>query len=98
MKRFIVVAWFGGIPYMLQYRNVVDWFFYNNHIRLFKTKKTAIKAAYKVSARYKYDTIKVYSITEGEMVGTDHIRKWEREEAERIEFELVKATTNTMSN
>ena len=90
MERFIVVAWFGGIPYMLQYRGVVEWFFYNNHIRIFKTKKTALKAAYKVAARYKYDTIKVYSITEGEMVGTDHIRRWEREEAERIVFELEK--------
>lgn len=90
MERFIVVAWFGGIPYMLQYRGVVDWFFYNNHIRMFKTKKTAVKAAYKLAARYMYDTIKVYSITEGEMVGTDHIRRWEREEAERIVFELEK--------
>ncbi len=98
MKRFIVVAWLGSMPYMLQYRNVVDWFFCNNHIKLFKAKKTAIKAAYKVATRHKYDRVKVYSITEGEMVGTDYIRKWEREEAERIEFELVKTTTNTMSN
>lgn len=90
LERFIVVAWFGGIPYMLQYRGVVEWFFYNNHIKMFKTKKTAIKAAYKVAARYMYDTIKVYSITEGEMVGTDHIRRWENEEAERIVFELEK--------
>lgn len=91
---FIVVAWYGGIPYMLQYRNVVDWFFYNNHIKLFKSLETAKKNAYKVSARYKYDTIKVYAITEGEMVGTDHIRRWDREEAERVVFELNKITTN----
>jgi hypothetical protein len=90
MERFIVVAWFGGIPYMLQYRGVVEWYFYNNNIKVFKTKKTAIKAAYKVSARYKYDTIKVYSITEGEMVSTDHIRMWEREESERVVVELEK--------
>jgi hypothetical protein len=94
MERFIVVAWFGGIPYMLQYRGVVEWFFYNNHIRMFKTKKTAIKAAYKVAARYMYDTIKVYSMTEGEMVDTDHIRKWEHKEAERIVFELEKVHAN----
>ena len=93
-ERFIVVAWYGGIPYMLQYRNVVNWYFDNNHIKVYKSKKTAIKAAYKVSARYKYDTIKVYSITDGEMVGTDHIRKWENMEAERIVLELVKITTN----
>ena len=88
MERFIVVAWFGGIPYMLQYRGVVDWYFYNNHIKVFKTKKTAIKDAYKVAAKYKYDTIKVYSITEGEGVCGDNIRRWEREEAERIVFKL----------
>ena len=90
MERFIVVAWYGGIPYMLQYRGVVEWFFYNNHIRMFKTKKTAEKAAYKVAAKYKYDTIKVYSMAEGEMVGTDHIRRWDNEEAERIVVELEK--------
>ena len=94
MERFIVVAWYGGIPYMRQYRGVVEWFFHNNHIRMFKTKKTALKAAYKVAARYKYDTIKVYSMKEGEMVGTDHIRRWEREEAERIVFELELVRAN----
>jgi len=94
MERFIVVAWFGGIPYMLQYRGVVEWFFYNNHIRMFKTKKTAIKAAYKVAARYMYDNIRVYYMTEGEEVCTDVIRKWENEEAERIVFELKRVTTN----
>lgn len=94
MERFIVVAWFGGIPYMLQYRGVVEWFFYNNHIKMFKTKKTAIKAAYKVAARYMYDNIRVYYMTEGEKVCTDIIRKWENEEAERIVFELKRVTTN----
>lgn len=94
LERFIVVAWYGGIPYMLQYRNVLNWYFDNNHIKVYKSKKTAIKAAWKVSAKYKSETIRIYSITEGEMVGTDHIRRWEREEAERIVFELKKITTN----
>ena len=93
-ERFIVVAWYGGIPYMLQNRNVLNWYFDNNHIKVYKSKKTAIKAAWKVSAKYKSESIRVYSITEGEMVGTDHIRRWEREEAERIVFELKKITTN----
>jgi len=93
-ERFIVVAWYGGIPYILQYNNVLNWYFYNNHVKLYKTKKTAIKAAWKVSAKYKSDIIKVYSITEGEGVCGDHIRRWEHEEAERIVFELKKITTN----
>ena len=94
LERFIIVAWHGGIPYMLQNRNVLNWYFDNNYIKVYKSKKTAIKAAYKVSARYKYDTIRIYSITEGEMVGIDHFRRWENEEAERIVFELKKITTN----
>jgi hypothetical protein len=79
---------------MLQNRNVLNWYFDNNHIKVYKSKKTAIKAAWKVSSKYKFEFIRVYSITEGEMVGTDHIRRWEREEAERIVFELKKITTN----
>lgn len=94
LERFIVVAWYGGIPYMLQNRNVLNWYFDNNCIKLYKSKKTAIKAAWNVSAKYKSESIRVYSITEGEMVGTDHIRKWENMEAERIVFELKKITTN----
>lgn len=89
-KCFIIVAWYGGIPYMLQYGNVVNWYFHNNRIRLFKTIDSAKKNAYKVSARFKYDMIKVYSISEGEMVCTDNIRKWDRNEAKRVVFELVK--------
>ena len=93
-ERFIIAAWYGGIPYMFQNRNVLNWYFDNNHIKVYKSKKTAIKAAWKISAKYKFEFIRVYSITEGEMVGIDHIRRWEREEAERIVFELKKITTN----
>ena len=93
-ERFIVVALYGGIPYMLQNRNVLNWYFDNNHVKVYKSKQTAIKAAWKVSAMYKYEFIRVYSITEGEGVCADNIRRWEREEAERIVFELKKITTN----
>lgn len=93
-ERFIVVAWYGGIPYMLQNRNVLNWYFDNNHIKVYKSKKIAIKAAWKVSAKYKSQFIRVYSITEGEGVCADNIRKWENTEAERIVFELKKNTTN----
>lgn len=86
MESFIIVAWYGGIPYMLQYRGVVDWFFYNNHIKTFKTRQTAIKNAHKVAARYKCDIVKVYAINDNESVSTDVIRKWEREEQNRIVF------------
>lgn len=90
LERFIVVAWYGGIPYMLQNRNVLNWYFDNNRIKKYKSRQTAIKAAWKVSAKYKYNSIRVYSITEGEGVCGDNIRRWEREEAERIVFEFKK--------
>lgn len=91
MERFVVVGWYCGIPYILQYRGVMDWFFYNNNVKLFKTKKAAIKNAYKVSAMYKLDCVKVYSVTDNEGVCGDYIRKWEREESEkRVVFELNK--------
>lgn len=93
-ERFIVVAWYGGIPYMLQNRNVLNWYFDNNRIKVYKTKKNAINAAYKVYAKYKSEFIRVYSITEEESVCADNIRKWEREEVERVVFELKKITTN----
>jgi hypothetical protein len=45
-------------------------------------------------AKYRSECVKVYSITENESVYGDAIRKWEREEAERIAFELVTKTSN----
>ena len=93
-ERFIVAAWYGDIPYMLQNRNVLNWYFDNNHIKKYKSMQTAIKAAWKVSAMYKFNSIRVYSIAEEESVCGDNIRKWENMEAERIVFELKKITTN----
>ena len=87
---YIVVVWYGGIPYMLQYRNVINWCFCNNSIKLFKGIMSAKKGAYKLSHMFKYDSIKVYSVYEGDGICTDFIRMWERDESERVVFELVK--------
>ena len=43
----------------------------------------------------KFNSIRVYSITEGEDVCGDNIRKWENMEAERIVFELKKKLQQT---
>ena len=86
MKKYIIVAWYGGIPYMLQMRGVINWCFYNNHIKTFKTLETAIRNANKIAANYKYDIIKVYAINDNDTIGTDYIRKWDLEESERIVF------------
>lgn len=84
---FIVVAWYEGIPYILQGRNVLNWYFANNSPKVYKNLKTATKAAYKVWSRYKSKVVKVYRINEDEMIGSDTIRKFEREMPERIVFE-----------
>ena len=86
MKKYIIVVWYGGIPYMLQMRGVINWCFYNNHIKTFKRLETAIRNSHKVAANYKYDIIKVYAINDNDRIGTDYIRKWDREESERIVF------------
>jgi hypothetical protein len=88
MNGFIVVSWYGDIPYMLQGRDVLNWYFANNYIKVYKSEKTAIKAAYRVWSKYKSKLVKVYSIKEGEGICSDYIRRWEREERERVVFVL----------
>jgi hypothetical protein len=87
-NKFIVVAWYEDIPYMLQGRGVIGWCFYNNHLKVYKSLKTAIKGAYKVVSKYKCHCVKVYRIYDAdERIGGDAIRMWEREQPERIVFE-----------
>jgi hypothetical protein len=60
--RYIVVAFHKGFPYLLQYKGVLSNVFYNNSIKTFKTKETAIKNAIKISHKYKASSVKVYEI------------------------------------
>jgi hypothetical protein len=60
--RYVVVAFYKGIPYLLQYKGVLSNVFYNNHIKTFKTKETAIKNAHKIGYKYKVSSVKVYKI------------------------------------
>ena len=61
-KRYIIVAFYKGLPYLLQYKGVLSNIFYNNHIKTFKTKETAIKNAHKIGYKYKVSSVKVYEI------------------------------------
>lgn len=61
-KRYIVVAFHMGFPYLLQYKGILSNVYYNNSIRTFKTKETAIKNAIKISHKYKASSAKVYEI------------------------------------
>ena len=60
--RYIVVAFYKSIPYLLQYKGVLSNSFYNNCVKTFKTKQTAIKNAHKIAHKYKASSVKVYEI------------------------------------
>ena len=86
-NKFIVVGWLYTMPYMLQGRDVMNWYFYNNYLKVYKNLKSAEKAANKVISKYKFHSVKVYRIYDAdEMIGGDAIKMWEREQPERIMY------------
>ena len=56
---YIVIAFYKGSAYLLQYEGVLSNVFYNNNIKTFKTKEIAIKNAHKISHKYKVSSVKV---------------------------------------
>lgn len=92
-NKFVVVAYLNGYAYMLQMRGVINWFFDNNHLKVFKTISTALKAAYKVRAQYKVDCVKVYRIYDNdEHITCCEFPKWDKEQPERI-VSVIDGTT-----
>ena len=72
---------------MLQGRDVMNWYFYNNYLKVYKNLKSAEKAANKVISKYKFHSVKVYCIYDtDEHIGVDAIKMWEREQPERIMY------------
>jgi hypothetical protein len=84
--KYIIVAFFKGVPYFLQMRGVVNWFFYNNVTKVYKTLKGATTAANKVKAKYACEQVKVYKVTDAYEASVDNVHKWEKHERERIVF------------
>ena len=74
-KRYIIVAFYKGLPYLLQYKGVLSNIFYNNHIKTFKTKETAIKNAHKIAHKYKVSSVKVYEINENSYISSSHFKE-----------------------
>ena len=74
-KRYIVVAFYKGFAYLLQYKGVLSNIFYNNHIKTFKTKETAIKNANKIAHKYKASSVKVYEINENSYISSSHFKE-----------------------
>jgi len=74
-KRYIVVAFYKGFAYLLQYKGVLSNIFYNNHIKTFKTKETAIKNAHKIGYKYKVSSVKVYEINENSEISSSMFKE-----------------------
>ena len=72
---YIVVAFYKGCAYLLQYKGVLSNIFYNNHIKTFKTKQTAIKNAHKIGYKYKVSSVKVYQINENSYISSSHFKE-----------------------
>ena len=85
MNGFAVVAYLNGQAYVLQMRGVLNWYFFNNRLRLFKSVKTAEKAARKVLGTYKVDCVKVYRIFDvDDYITCCVFPKWDKEQPERV--------------
>ena len=84
-NKYVVVAYINGSAYMLQMRGVINWFFDNNHLKVFKTITTALKAAHKVRAQYRVDCVKVYRIYDNDdYITCCEFPKWDKEQPERV--------------
>ena len=72
---YIVVAFYKGCAYILQYNGVLSNIFYNNHIKTFKTKQTAIKNAHKIGYKYKVSSVKIYRINENDYISSSNFKE-----------------------
>ena len=72
---YIVVAFYKGCAYILQYNGVLSNIFYNNHIKTFKTKQTAIKNAHKIGYKYKVSSVKVYQLNENSYISSSQFKE-----------------------
>lgn len=66
--RYIVVAFYKGLAYFLQYKGVLSGFFHNNNVKTFKTKETAFKNAHRIGYKYKVSSVKVYKVDENSII------------------------------
>lgn len=84
--RYIVVAFYKGLAYLLQYKGVLSNVFYNNHIKTFKNKETAIKNAHKIGYKYKVSSVKVYRIDENSYISSSYFKENDNKHIYQIQF------------
>ena len=82
---YIVVA-FGmdSQPSILQYKNVLSWFFYNNAPKAFVNVKTAMRNAVKTYMKYKTKCVKVYAVDKNETISSSMFKLYDKKETYRI--------------
>ena len=91
-KFYIVVGFFDGTAHFLQMRGEINWFFYNNRLRTFKTKETAIRNANKVLARYNVTEVRVYLCSDGDYLSCSAFQKYDTSD-KRIVYTRKKGET-----
>ena len=72
---YIIVAFYKGSAYLLQYKGVLNNIFHNNSVKTFKTKETAIKNAHKIGCKYKASSVKVYKIDENSYISSSNFKE-----------------------
>ena len=84
-NKYVVVGFCKGSAYMLQMRGVMNWYFDNNHLKVFKSLTGALKDAHKARCRYKLDDIRVYRIFDNDdYITCCEFTRWAKEQPERI--------------
>lgn len=82
---YIVVAFDSeGWPSILQYRNKLSWFFYNNSPKPFVKLQTAIRNAQKVYLKYRTKGVKVYEVNKEQNISADMFSLYDKKEVYRI--------------
>lgn len=72
---YIVIAFYKGSAYFLQYKGVLSNVFYNNNIKTFKTKEITLKNAHKISHKYKVSSVKVYQINKNSYISSSDFKE-----------------------
>ena len=83
MKKYIIVAYLGRIPYTLQGKLELHWYF-EKKIKSYTRLGSAIKMANKVNSKYCCDRIVVFGVNDGDTLSSDNYATWK----DKVEFEI----------
>lgn len=97
-NKYVVVGFYKGSAYMLQMGGIMNWYFDNNHLKVFKTLTGALNNAHKARSRYRMDDIRVYRIfSDDDYITCCEFTRWAKEQPERIVGYIDCVTGRTFS-